>query len=283
MRIKTGFLAQCSTFVAPAALPCMAKSHTNSRLIASTAPPTECARCPVRARALFQGVPLDQLEWTQQYRSNQFTLKPRSRLFDEGDQHEYAYTLFSGWVMLSSNAPSGRRRVLRFALPGDFVGFQPRLDGPMTYSAFAITESRLCAFPRKKLGKMLAERSDLASRMATLSARDMAFMQQLIIANGHKSARERIVALVMLLFIQVQTIGALIPGTTDDVIDFPLSQDVIADTLAMEPETVNRTLRDLRTDGIFEIKQRRLKVIDRDQALSIAELDMEAMSEQMLL
>lgn len=257
--------------------------HKRGKLIATSAEPTRCTQCPVRARALFQGVPLDQLEWTQQYRTNQFNLEGRSELFMEGEDHPFAYTLFSGWIMLSSTAPSGRRRVLRFALPGDFIGFQTRLDRPMTYSAYAITPSRLCAFPRETLQQMLTERSELATRMATLSARDMAFMQQLLVANGQRSAKERVGAMVMLIFAQVQGLGDLVPGTTEDSIDFPISQEILADALAMKPETVNRTLRELREDGVFELKQRRLTVIDREQALTIAELDFDSLKEQVLL
>lgn len=254
-----------------------------AKLIATSSAPTECARCPVRARALFQGVPLEQLDWTQQYRVNQFTIDGRSELFAEGEDHPYAYTLFSGLIMLSSTAPSGRRRVIRFALPGDFIGFQSKLDGPMSYSANAITSSRLCAFPRDTLRQMLLERPELATRMASLSARDMAFMQQLLVANGQRSARERVGAMVMLLYAQIQALGDLVPGSTNNSIEFPISQEILADTLAMKPETVNRTLRELREDGIFELKQRRLTVLDLERALTLAELDFEAMKEQVLL
>ena len=254
-----------------------------ARLVATSSTPTDCARCAVRARALFQGVPLDQLEWTQRYRENQYNVNGKSRLFDEGEDHPFAYTLYSGWVMLTSSAPSGRRQVLRFALPGDFLGFQARLDGPMSYSAYAITNCRLCAFPRDTLKRMMQERNELATRMAMLSARDMSFMQQVLLATGQKSARERVASLLLQLFARVQALGNLIPDSTEDTITFPLSQEILADALGMSAETVNRTLRDLREDGLLELKQRKLTVIDVERAMAVAELDMATIAEQALL
>lgn len=251
-------------------------------LIPTTAPPMKCEHCAVRHRALFQGIPIEQLEWTQRYRQNQYTVERRRSLFTEHDDHPFAYTLYSGWVMLSKTSAGGKRQVLRFALPGDFLGFQARLDGPMSYSAHAVTDIRVCAFPRKRLDEMMNESPDLAKRMAVLSARDVAFTQQLLVAT-HQSARERITSLLTQLYIRVQALGVLIPGSSEDSIAFPLSQDMLADALGMTPETVNRVLRSLREEGVLELKSRRLTMLDRERALALSELDLESIEDQALL
>ena len=255
---------------------------SSKHLIPTTSSPTRCEDCAVRAKALFQGIPLDQLKWTQQYRSDQFTVKKRAPLFLEQEAHPYAYTLFSGWLMLCKEAKSGKRQVLRFALPGDFIGFQVNLDGPMNYAAYAITDIRVCAFPRKQLSEMMAASSNLASRMATLNARDTELTQQLLVAAS-QTASQRLTSLLLQLFIRVQALKHLVPGTTENTIDLPLSQNMLADALSMSPETVNRTLRKLREQRVLDLSAKRLTILDKALAFEVSELDPTFSEEQALL
>ena len=257
-------------------------AYKKSELVATTGTPTDCARCAVRERALFQGVPLEQLSWTQRYRENQYRIAGRTFLFEEGESHPFAYTLYSGWIMLSQSAPGGRRQVLRFVLPGDFLGFQANLQSPMNSTAYAVSDCRLCAFPRDELFTMMKETPELASRMAMLSARDMAFMQQVLLATS-LNAREKLVTLIMQLFIRVRALGNLVPETTDNSIVFPVSQEMLGDALGMSAETVSRILRTLREDSILELKSRRLTVHDETRALQLAELDTDKILQQALL
>lgn len=244
---------------------------------------TQCADCQVRERALFQGIRLDQLQWTQHYREKQIRVKARTPLFDEGKDHPYAYTLYSGWIMLSKTLASGRRQILRFALPGDFLGFLPVPDGPMNCSAYTLTDCKLCAFPKEQVDAMMHENPHLAARMAQLNARDLAFLQQVLLATGQKNARERLASLLLQLYIRVRALGVLVPDTTENSIALPLSQEKLADAVGMSKEHVNRTLRDLREEHLLEFKSRRLTVFDVDRLMEIADMDPEAVAEQALL
>ncbi|MCB1647145.1 MAG: Crp/Fnr family transcriptional regulator [Pseudomonadales bacterium] len=254
-----------------------------NQLIATTSIPTKCVHCAVRARALFQGIPPDQLEWTQQYRENQYRAPARARLFSEGQQHPYVYTLYSGWVLLSNSLSDGRTQILRFALPGDFLGFQANATSPMSSSAYAITESMLCAFPKADLQRMMTESSGLAARMATLAARDMAQLQQVLLSTGQKNAREKLASLLLELYVRVRALGNLVPGSDEHSIVFPLSQEMLSQSLGLSVETVNRTLRGLREDQILEIRSKRLYMLDQNKAMAIAEIDINSIAEQALL
>lgn len=253
------------------------------QLQVNSGPVTQCAQCPVREHALFQGVPLEQLQWTQHYREDQYRVDAKTRLFSEGDEHPYVYTLFTGWMMISKSLANGKRQILRFLLPGDFVGFQLQLHGKMTYSVHALTDCQLCAFPRADLDKMLNENAALATRMAMLNARDMAFCQQVLLATGQKNAMERMASLLLQLFIRVKTLRGLVKDSDENSIELPLSQEQIADALGMTKEHVNRTLREFRDAEILDVRSKRLRVMDEARLTEIAELDAKALAEQALL
>lgn len=246
-------------------------------------PSTNCNTCPVRHAALFKGVPLDQLEWTQEFRENQLTAKPKEVLFHEGDDTPHAFTLFSGWVKMFKSLPNGKRQVLRFALPGDFIGFQERFDGPMTYTAQAISPVVVCAFPRPQMIDMFRRYPDLGMRMISMTANYMSLCQQYLIGAGSKSAKERIAFLLLELFHRVRSSPGY-DGDHDDMsVHLPLSQDELGEATGLTSVHVNRVLRELRDDQVIAYTKRRLTIIDLHALSTLAHYEFDENCSPLLL
>lgn len=230
----------------------------------------QCAVCPVRRRALFNGVPEHQLEWTQHFRSYQAEVCAKHNIFLEGEICTHAFTLFEGWAAVYKTLPNGKRQIMRFALPGDFLGFQPNLDGPMIYGVFAITKCVLCAFPRTTLKEMLQNNKELAMQMAFMNAKYMELCQYHLMGTGRQSARERIAFLLLELYHrsishQDQEHNGFIP--------FPVCQEEIADAVGLTTVHVNRTLKELKEDGLLSCSGRRLVIEDEKRLSDIANFD----------
>lgn len=236
-------------------------------------PHTRCIECPVRELALFKGIPEDRLDWTQGFRQSQYEATPKQHLYHEGQKADFAFTLFAGWVVLYKSLDNGKRQILRFALPGDFLGFQPNLEGPMSHSAQALTTATLCAFPRNKLQSMFSERAELGTRMAQMNAQYMALCQHHLLGTGRKSAKERIAFLLIELFHRIQGLGEIIPSSTEHSIEFPVAQEEIGDAVGLTTVHVNRTLKELREEGLLDIANRRLTVHEPDALAELAHFD----------
>ncbi|MFC6049316.1 helix-turn-helix domain-containing protein, partial [Methylobacterium hispanicum] len=58
-----------------------------------------------------------------------------------------------------------------------------------------------------------------------------------------------------------------------DGYELPLTQVALSDTLALTNVHVNRTLREMRHDGLIELKGRRLVILDAERLRSVAEFD----------
>lgn len=230
----------------------------------------QCTTCPVRRRALFNGVPENQLEWTQQYRSFQTEVGAKHNIFLEGQACTHAFTLFEGWAAVYKTLPNGKRQIMRFALPGDFLGFQPNLDGPMIYGVSAITKCVLCAFPRSTLKEMLRENKELALQMALMNAKYMELCQYHLMGTGRQSARERIAFLLLELY--HRSLAQQDPHD-DGAVPFPVCQEEIADAVGLTTVHVNRTLQELKADGLLSCSGRRLIIEDEDRLSAIANFD----------
>lgn len=241
----------------------------------------QCTECPVRQRALFNGVQENQLPWTQHYRAYQAEVPAKHNIFLEGEPSAHAYTLFDGWAAVYKTLPNGKRQIMRFSLPGDFLGFQPDLDGPMIYGVFAVTKSVLCAFPRSTLKEMLRDNRDLAMQMALMNARYMELCQYHLMGTGRQSARERIAFLLLELYHR----SVLQKGDDgpNGEIPFPVCQEEIADAVGLTTVHVNRTLKELKSEGLLSCAGRRLVIEDEARLSELANFDKRIIENQIPL
>lgn len=242
-------------------------------------PHTRCAECHVRALALFKGVPEEHLEPTQRFRSAQLVVAPQGRIYLEGEPNPNYYTLYEGWVMLYKSLGNGKRQILRFALPGDFLGFQRDVNGPMTHSAMAMTPVTLCCFPKEIARDMFAASPDLATRLASINARQYELCELHLLATGRKSAIERIAFLLLELFHRCRALEL----TQGNALQLPIAQEDMADATGLTPVHVNRMLRQLREKGMIDYRDRRLVVLDGPAMATLANFNQSFVEEAALL
>lgn len=236
-------------------------------------PQTECSKCPVRELALFQGVPLDHLNWTQDYRDQQFIVPPKSVLYEEGSKPDYVYTVFNGWMAAYQTSKSGKRQILRFSLPGDFIGFQANAKGAVSHSISAITESIVCGFPRAGLMGLFKSEPELPLRLASMEARDMSLCQHHQAFSCSKNSQESVAFLLLELFYRTRLQMRHSYDPVTNSIDFPLTQEDIGDAVGLTNIHVNRVLREFHNLGLIECHHRKLTILNEENLSEIGDFD----------
>lgn len=232
-------------------------------------PHQPCNTCPVRHHTLFARLTGERLERAQRLRATQIRIPAKHILFKEGDTATNAYTLWAGWIAVYRTLQNGTRQITRFALPGDFLGFQVDLDGPAAHAAVSITDSVLCAFPRTSLHTLLSEYPEVAAQMARINARYLDMSECYLTGIGRQSAAERIAFLLLDLYHRSQIQTGIKGGHNG--MPFPLRQEEIADAVGLTTVHVNRVLKELREKGLIVCASRRLRVIDESRLAEIAE------------
>ncbi|MGF1545913.1 MAG: Crp/Fnr family transcriptional regulator [Thiotrichales bacterium] len=239
-------------------------------------PYTRCAECPVRAMALFSKVPTESLDWTQEYRRSQSALRAREHLFMQGERTEFVYTLFLGWMKIYKSSRSGRNQILRFALPGDFLGFQGDIAGPVGYSAQALTNCMVCAFPRNRVMELLSREPAIASQLVMMNARSMSICQEYLLSSGARDTRESIAFLLLELFHRLKIMQRFRPEPIEDnAVNIPITQDDIAEAVGVTPIHVNRILQQMKQDGLLRCANHRLEILDQPALTKLAHFDPE--------
>ena len=254
----------------------MARHTERNHIVHRCQQPTRCSECEVRRRALFRGVPEDQLNWMQEYRHAQFDTPARYELFREGETAEYLYTLHAGWAIIYKTVSNGKRQIMRFALSGDFLGFQADLAARMGYGVTTLTPCRLCAFPRSRMNEMLEANARVAMRLAEMNARYMAICQTHLLCTGRKPAKERLAFLFLELH---QRLRQLHGGDDNEGVEFPLAQEEIGDAIGLTNVHVSRTLQELKQDGLVRMAGKRLYILDQQRMQQLAEFDPSVVAE----
>ncbi len=151
-------------------------------------------------------------------------------------------------------------RFLNYALPADMVGLQGSLMDEMEHSVEALTAVRLCVFPREQLWDLYSKFPSLAFDVTWLAAREEQLLDEHLLAIGQRSALERTAYVLLLLFLRAQEVG-LASATS---IQFPFTQQHLADTLGMSLVHTNKTLKRLYAAGAVRWRDRVFEIIDRD-------------------
>ncbi len=239
-------------------------------------PQTKCKECPIRTMTLFRDVSENDLVWMQEFRDTQYLLPDREILFQEGETAHTLYTLFDGWLILFKTLDNGKRRIMRFLLPGDFFGFQVDGIGPASgymHSSQALMESTLCAFPVTRFRSMMQKQPQLTARLAEMEMHDMNLCQNHLIDAARNSARQHIAFLLLELFHRVRRqIRSGYDGKTNSIV-FPLTREDIGDAIGLTSHHVNRILQEMEREGLILCQKKRLSILNEKAFMEIGQFE----------
>ena len=214
-----------------------------------------CRNC--EARVLSVCGPLEGDDFLSLQRLNHpVTFAARSVLFNQESPVRHVYTVVQGVVRLYKLLPDGRRQIVGFALPGDFLGLA--LADGYGFCADAVTAVSACRFPRDTFAEFADHHPQMLRRLHDMATHELALAQQQMVLLGRRDAEEKIASFLLAL----QKRWARISGRTSVTIDLPMGRQDIADFLGLTIETVSRTLNRMARDRLLVIVPDGVRLID---------------------
>lgn len=184
-----------------------------------------------------------------------------TELFAEGETSDNLYVVLSGWLFLHRILEDGRRQILDFALPGAVLGYHAHPETPFTFSAEALTNAEVAVIPISRFSDLLYRGSDCAVTLLEAANESLLGAFDTLTDVGRRTARE---AVAHFLLRMSRRIRAQAGPNAEDAVSFPLRQEHIGDALGLTSVHVCRTLGKLRNEGLVEVAQGRLRIIDPD-------------------
>jgi CRP-like cAMP-binding protein len=174
----------------------------------------------------------------------------------EGDQPKDVHLILSGWACRYKQLEDGRRQVVSFFLPGDMCDLNVFILKEMDHSIGTITAVTIADLSREFFDGISSGYPRIATALWWETLVNAAIQREWTMNLGQRSASERMAHLLCEIFFRLR----LADLTTEHSCEFPLTQADLADATGLSKVHVNRTLQELRSDGLLVLKGKTLTV-----------------------
>lgn len=217
-----------------------------------------CEQCVVRETAICQSLSPESLEELNR-KGRHRTIERGQAVLWQGDESLLVGNVIEGVLKLTASTVDGREQTLGIMFPSDFIG---RPFGPTTpHSVVALTDARICTFPRSAFDDFACEHPELEHRLLRRTLTELDRTRQWMLLLGRKSATERVAAFLLEMASRLASHCEDHSDKTSIHFELPFGRQDIADLLGLTIETVSRQITRLRDEGVIDTPNRRSIVV----------------------
>lgn len=195
----------------------------------------------------------------REYRRNQ-------SIIVEGSGVKEVYFVVDGWVGGTLEVNSGRKQLAKLYLPGDLAGLPSIALTNAAEGLVAITKVTLDIIPLNRLALLFEKAPRLGLMLFVISQHERVMLMDHLAAIGQSSAIQRVAALLVHVY---QRLSVLSPES-GNLIDWPLSQQRIAQGTGLSAIHVNRTFRELIRRGLIAREGKRVRILDLERLAELS-------------
>ena len=147
----------------------------------------------------------------------------KGHLFCEGDDATHIYQVEAGHVCIYRQLADGRRQIIDFAFPGDFIGLG--VIGQHANNAQATERTRLRCLPASELRAIVRDNPKLGLELYEAMASELSEARELLVSVCQRSAQERVAGFLLTLSRRNARRGEdasciVLPMTRSDIADY---------------------------------------------------------------
>jgi len=222
-----------------------------------------CLDCKVRAVSVCAALDSDELR-TLEALAQQTAFAPKETLFLQDHPVRAVFNVTHGLVRLNKLLPDGRRQIVGFALPGDFLGLA--MADQYGVCADAVESVTACRFSRAAFSSLLDKKPHLLRRLHEFATRELSLAQDQMVILGRRTAEEKIASFLIGLRNRWARLNE-----ASVTVHLPMGRQDIADFLGLTIETVSRTLTRFARERAILIVPDGVRLLDQQRMEQLAE------------
>src|SRR5690349_11840101 len=223
---------------------------------------TVCAGCKVRGVSICAVLDASELGSLEAI-AEDARYGERETILLEGDPADAVYNITQGTVRLYKLLPDGRRQIVGFLLPGDFMGLA--LSDRHPFSADAVEPVAACRFARGAFSSLVDEKPHLLRRLHEAATHELSLAQDHMLLLGRRTADERVAAFLIGLRERWRRLGGSLV-----TLPLPMTRQDIADYLGLTLETVSRTISKLARSKLLLVVPGGVRLLDPGRMEALA-------------
>lgn len=217
-------------------------------------PGETCEKCGIRMFSVcgaLQPAHLSELDAMARH----IEIPAKATLFEQGARTTHVYSITSGVVRLFRLLSDGRRQIIGFALPGDFLGLS--LAANYAFGAEAVEPLQMCQFTKEEMSGFVKKHPEVLERMHELIAHELIIAQDQMVILGRLDAEERVAAFLLNQHERYKRIGR-----ASVTVPLPMLRVDMADYLGLTIETVSRTISKMARNKIILVVPDGVRILD---------------------
>lgn len=191
---------------------------------------------------------------------------PHEDIICEGDVPTDISLILSGWACRYKQLENGRRQIIAFFLPGDLCDHNAFILGEMDHSVGTITKVTVASVSCETFEVATLKHPCIIRALWCDALITAAIQREWTVNLGQRNATERTAHLLCELFLRLRAVEL----TYGNSCEFPVTQAELADATGLTAVHVNRTLQELRSAGLIELKSRQLVIPDLSALMRVA-------------
>jgi CRP/FNR family transcriptional regulator len=239
--------------------PCLRLSFDEDQTMNAESLKVACSSCNLRELCLPVGLSQTELDKLDHLISARKKIKRGSPLYSTGDVFSSLYAVRSGFFKTRITAPDGRDQVTGFQMMGEILGLDGIVNDRHSCDAIALEDSEVCVMPFHKVEELSREFNSLQHHVHKIMSREIVRDQSVMMLLGGMRAEVRLAAFLLNL---VQRLNAR--GFSKSELVLRMTREEIGNYLGMKLETVSRTFSKFVEDGLIEVRQRYVQIVDAD-------------------
>lgn len=202
------------------------------------------------------GLNADELQRLDQLVSTRRKLKKGQALFRAGDPFTAFYAIRLGTFKSRVFTPDGKDQVTGFQMAGEVLGLEGISMDRHACDAVALEDSEVCVIDYHHFQTLATEFAPLQKHFHRVMSREILRDRNMMLLLGSMNAEQRLAAFLLNLIQRQQA-----RGFSGHEMLLRMTREEMGNYLGLKLETVSRTLSRLADEGLIQVEQRHIRIL----------------------
>jgi CRP-like cAMP-binding protein len=187
----------------------------------------------------------------------------------DGDRPLNSCLLLAGFAYRHKHAGDGGRQIMSFHMKGDLVDLQNSLLRTADHNVQMLTAGEVALIPVEAIREIAFKHPKVGMAMWYETLVEGSIFREWVLNIGRRDARTRIAHLLCEFALRLETAELGV----QTAYELPITQEQLADAVALTSVHVNRTLMKLEQDGLISRTKRNISIVDWAALIKVADFE----------
>lgn len=163
----------------------------------------------------------------------------------------------------------GNRQIVSFHIPGDLPDRDSLHMAALDHSVGSLSAARIAFIPHAALYRLVETHPNIALAFWRDAVAEGGVYRQWLTSIGRRTAKQRLAHVICETFARMEAVGQADSGQ----FHFPVTQGQLGDALGLSSVHINRTLQELRNDGLLTWKGTVVTILEPERLREAGDFD----------